>query len=444
MPIRTSIRCVAVLFVSVLHPLSCCAYGNETLLTLEAAKKIAVERNIGLNAKMEAIEAAKALRGRAQAPLYPSVSTKFGSEQTSNSGANDSSAFGYLLATWNIYRGGRDLVALKTADLENKKAEVNYELEKLSVESAVEETFFNILYLRDLEEIKRRFIEINHEQQSFAKQIAARGGGSESDVVEFDLKASILESDSAQLQEDEKRYVLKLKSLLSDDVANTPSPTGELPHLHLNGNFQDYVNPNLSDTPKIKLSTLDLDVATTVSTGVKGRWLPQVDLEGRVGALPLSDGGQKGKMSSSLLLVATWEIFSGFDAAYENRERLAEKSQRDLQLQNDIRSLVIDAESLYGELITLQKRADLEKNNIRTAKRYYDLVSADFKRGYKNSTDFSASAQSWYEAEVARKNRDFEFIQKKLALELKIGKRIAAQPMKDVDNVNDKGGKHGP
>jgi len=75
--------------------------------------------------------------------------------------------------------------------------------------------------------------------------------------------------------------------------------------------------------------------------------------------------------------------------------------------------------------------------------RYYELVFSDFKRGYKNSGDFSAAAQVWYEAEVQRKRLDLEFVEKKLALELKLGRRIQAVSMKDVEGqTNGSGEKH--
>ena len=93
-------------------------------------------------------------------------------------------------------------------------------------------------------------------------------------------------------------------------------------------------------------------------------------------------------------------------------------------------------------MTTLQKRADLEKNNVRTAKKFYDLVFADFKRGYKNSGDFIDAAQAWYDAEIQRKKLDLEFVEKKLYLEKQLGKRIISNPMKDLDD--DEKEKHAP
>lgn len=402
-------------------------------LTLEQAKQIAIDRNPGLAAVRAQIDAAKARYGRAYNSFYPKLETKLGSEQNIVSKEEQSSTFGYLLANWNIYRGGLDVGGATIASLDAKKSELDYEIKRLAIENQVEDVFSNILFLRDLAAIKHRFIEINIDQQSRARQIFSRGGGSESDIVEFDLKNSTLNSELAQIEQDYRGYVVRLKSLLGEDIAKNPTPTGELPHQHLQSSLSDYINQTLSDVPQVKASALNLDIATHRAAAVKGRWLPQLDVQGKFGALPLSEGGERGKMGTSVALVATWEIFAGFDSVYEAKERIAEKSHADWQLKDTIKELLADLETRYGELITIQTRADLEKDNIRLSKRYYDLVFADFKRGYKNSADFSAAAQAWYDAEVQRKRLDLEFTQKKIALEQRLGKKVITATMRDVD-----------
>ncbi len=407
--------------------------SSANTLTLEQSKKIAVERNANLAAIKARSEAAKARQGRAAAGFYPTLETKLGSEQGLAGKPEQASTFGYLVARWNIYHGGLDVAGTKTSTLEAKQAELDYELERLSVENAVEEVFSNLLYLRDVSAIKERFIEINGQQQALARQVVARGSGSESDVVEFDLRTATLKSELAQIEQDYQGYLVKLKSLIGEDIAKNPTPTGELPHQHLQGSLADYANPNLTEAPQVKAAALDLDIASHKASAAKGRWLPQVDVEGRFGSLPLSDGGEKGKLGSSVALVATWEIFGGFDASYEAKERLADKAQADWRLKADINALLTDIRVQFGELVSIQKRIDREKDNIKTARRYYELVFADFKRGYKNSGDFSAAAKAWYDAEVQRKRLDLEFVEKKITLELKLGKRIATSLMKDVE-----------
>lgn len=416
-------------------------FGQQTL-TLEQAKQIAVQRNAGLAAIKERAEAARARQGRAESGFYPKVETKLGSEQGVGDEEQRASSFGYLAAIWNVYRGGQDVAAVKMAGLQAKRAQLEYDSERLAVENDVERVFSNLLFLRDVAKIKERFVQINSEQQKLAKQVVARGGGSQSDVVEFDLRSATLKSELAQIEQDYRGFLARLKVLLGDDVAKNPSPSGELPHQHLIGALPDYVNSRLAEAPEVKSAGLTLDIASHRSIATKGRWLPQVDVEGRFGALPSSEGGTRNSIGSSVLIVGTWELFGGFDATHEVSERSAEGNEADLLLKSDINLLLADVESRFGELVTIQLRADLEKDSIKTAKRYYDLVFDDFKRGYKNSGDFSAAAQTWYDVEVQRKRLDLEFVEKKLALELKLGKRIAANAMQDVDTP--KGGSDVP
>jgi len=405
-------------------------------LSIENARQLAVDRNTSLASLREKIIAAKAREGRSLAGFYPKLETKFGSEQAGSSGSSVSSAsgFGYLAATWNIYRGGLDVAAARSALLETKLAEHEYEIQRLAVEREVEAVYSNILYLRDVSLIKERFIGINAKQQALARQIVNRGGGSQSDVVEFDLKTGTLKSELAQIEQNYRGFVIKLKSLIAEDFARNPSPTGQLPHQHLKYPLSTYMDARLADAPAVKTTAIHFDLAAHKSLATRGRWLPQVDLEGQFGDRPLSIGGSDNNLGGSVAVVATWEIFGGFETAYEGKERLAEKATADWMLKSDITALLADVESGYGELVTIQKRSDQGKANIELAKRYYELVSADFMRGYKNSADFNSAAQTWYEAEVERKRLDLEFVEKKIQLEAKLGKRIETVTMKDVDN----------
>ena len=412
------------------------------VLTIETAKKIALERSLNLAAKKEQVEVSHSLQGRATSKFYPTLESKLGSEQGLTGKNEQASTFGYLAARWNIYRGGLDVTATRTASLETKRIEFEYEMERFAVETTVEEIFSKIIYLRDICRIKERYIEINTQQQALARQVVARGGGSQSDVIEFEMRLATLKSELAQMEQEYQAAFIKLKLILGEKLTAQPSPTGELQHQHLKGQLADYVNQTLVETPQIKLATLDFDIANHKLTAAKGRWLPQVDVEGRFGSLPASDAGASGKLGSSVALVATWEIFGGFDASYEVREKLSEKAQADWQLKASIQTLLADLETQFSELTTLQKRADLEKNNVRTAKKFYDLVFADFKRGYKNSGDFIDAAQAWYDAEIQRKKLDLEFVEKKLYLEKQLGKRIISNPMKDLDD--DEKEKHAP
>ena len=250
-------------------------------LTSENARKIAVERNASLAALREKIVAAKARQGRSSAGFYPKLESKLGSEQAgssatsgsggSNQGSSSSaSTFGYLAATWNIYRGGLDVAAARSASLETKLAEHEYEIKRLAVEREVEEVFSNILYLRDVSRIKERFIGVNAQQQALARQIVNRGGGSQSDVVEFDLRTGTLKSELSQIEQNYRGYVIRLKSLLAEDFARNPNPTGQLPHQHLKNPLAVYMDAKLADAPNVKATAIYFDIATQKSSATMG------------------------------------------------------------------------------------------------------------------------------------------------------------------------------
>lgn len=405
--------------------------GGYTL-TLDDAKRIAVERNADLAAAQALKDAADARETRASSGFYPQISTKIGTEQQPTGSGDSNAAFGYLSAQWNVYRGGLDVAKVKTEALTSERTRLAYETKKFMIENEVERVFYRMLFLRDIKTIKNNFIDINNQQQKLARQVVARGGASQSDVVEFDLRTATLRSELAEIEQEYTGYQIQLKALLGEDIAKNPQPTGDLPHQHLEKSLSDYANASLREAPSVKSAALSLDIASHRASAAKGRFLPQVDIEAGFGALPPSDGGEKGVLGSRIALVATWEIFGGFDASYEVKEALAEKAAADAELKGNITVILAEIETAFGELQAIQKRSDLEKDNISTAKKYYDLIFQDFKRGYKNSGDFSSAAETWYDAEVRRKELDMEFVEKKLILENKIGRKIAANRMEDI------------
>jgi outer membrane protein TolC len=250
--------------------------------------------------------------------------------------------------------------------------------------------------------------------------------------MQFDLRAATLRSELAQIEQDYLSCMIQLKALLGEDVIQSVTPSGDLIHQHIQGTVTDYVNADLTSSPMIRAATNDFDAASTRASAARGRWLPRLDIEGSFGELPQPQGEEKNKFGSTFALVATWEIFGGFDTIYQVQELNAVRSGTNAQLKADIRSLLTSIQIGFGEVETLQRRADFEKNNILTAKKHYELVFADFKRGYKNSSDFSDAAQAWYDAEVGRKKLDLEFIERKIDLEQKLGRQVSTIPMKDV------------
>lgn len=411
----------------------------QQTLTLEQAKLIAVERNAGLKAFKDKSAGAHAREGRAASGFYPTIETRFGTEQETSDRPSEVSNFGYLVARWNLYRGGLDFAKAKTSKLESELVKLEFQNQQMKIENEVEEVFSKLLFSRDIARIKERFIELNTKQQGLAKQVAGRGGASQSDVVEFDLRAATLRSELAGIEQEYRGNLVRLKALIGEDIAKNPRPLGELPHQHINRELTAYANLALKNAPSVAAATLALDIAAHQARATRGRWLPQVDLEGRFGALPGVEVDRSGTLGSTVAVVATWELFGGFDSYYQSQEASAAKSQADWQLKADINTLLAEIEANFGEIETIQKRADLEKDNVRSAQRYYELVFSDFKRGYKNSGDLNSAAQTWYDSEVHRKQLDLDFIEKKLILELKIGQKIASVAMKDV-NESDGGG----
>ena len=88
--------------------------------------------------------------------------------------------------------------------------------------------------------------------------------------MEFDLRTGILKSELAQIEQDYRGYVIRLKSLIAEDFSRNPNPTGQLPHQHLKHPLAVYMDAKLADAPEVKATAIYFDIATQKSLATRG------------------------------------------------------------------------------------------------------------------------------------------------------------------------------
>lgn len=421
------------LFLALAVSVSGYAAEEAAHVGLEDAKKFAVSHNLEVLSLRRKVEETKATGHRALSPFFPKIGIAGGADsRVSTVGKGTEAApLAYLYASYNLFNGFEDTYRSQVADLEAEKAGIKLRQAEFRVGLEVERQFHTYLYKKCVIELKEQALELNETHKRMAAQRRATAMGSDADVMEFDLRESLLKSDIASLKQQMESTRVQLRRLFGEEVGTQMEPSGHLQHQHIKGALMDYVKRMQSQNEQIGVASRDLAIAGVESKLWGSRWLPKVDIETKAGYLPIDIRPSPDGMGLSGQVVARFDLFSGFDAFWERREREAKRQRGEAELKQSILTAVSKAEIAYREIKAIQERVDLEEKNEERAKRYYHAILSEYRRGVKNSVDVKVAAEVLFESGVRRENYKFEFLNEKLELEQLLGSAVEIEKIEE-------------
>lgn len=398
--------------------------SSSSNFSLEQAKKHAILHNFEVLALKSAAEESRALSRRARSAYFPTLGVAGGADSEIYSNGDRAVSVGYIYGNYNLFNGFGDAYRTEVADLEYEKAKVKLERTEFRVGLDVEQVFHLYLFKKGALDLKEEALKLNEKHKKMAFQRKANGMASEADLMEFDLKESILKSDILLLQQELESARAQLKRLLGEEVGAKIEPVGTLQHQHLKGSLMDYVNRIKNESEPVLLSSRSLQAATVESKLWRTKWLPRLDLEVKAGYLPLIERPASGGASLSAMVLAKVDLFSGFDTVSEKQQMEAKRLRSEAELKNSLLSAVTDMEIAYRKIKTIQSRVDLEEQNASRSDRYYKVVLSEYGRGVKNSADLKVAADQVYEVHLRREGYKYDFLNEKLALERALGGKV--------------------
>jgi len=414
------------------------ADDSAKMVSLEAAKEYAVQHNFGVLALRKEVEEVEARRGRARSKFFPTLGVAGGADTEMSSTSTSSSPLGYVYSNFNLFSGFEDIYRSEMASLEVEKAELRLRRTEFRVGLDVERVFHQYLFKKSSIGLKEEAIKSNESHKKMAAQKRSSGMASDSDIMEFDLKDALLNSDLLLLRQELEESRTSLKHLLGEEIGSRIEPVGSLQHQHLKGKLMDHVKRIQTDSENVVVAVKDLAIANIQSKASRSKWLPRVDLELVAGYLPWDLRTVPGGTSMvGGKIVARFDLFSGFDTLYERREQLAKQLRLESELKDAILDAVTETENAYRRIATIQARVDLEEQNERRAKKYYASVLSEYRRGIKNSADLRVASDGVYDAAMKREGFKFDFLSQRLELERALGGPVATDTIGDGLNLNE-------
>lgn len=396
--------------------------GQKVSLDLALAKGFAARNNYALQAQRKGLEELEARAARTNAPFLPKLDAVGGIEGRIGPAAG-MTPLAYLDASYVLFNRTLDVTRRGVATEEVERARAGLVDAEFSVGLEVEDSFATYLYKKAQIDLKEAEIASNRAHSDLVRQLRARGSASDSDLMEFQLKASILNSDLVALKQALEDARSNLKRLLGEEIGQDIEPTGILRHQHVKPKLMDVIVLLQAASNDLKQRASALRSARLERDAAGSRWLPTVGVQARAGLLPESNGKPGGKIELS----ARMELFAGGDARWEASEKTAAAVKSEALLKDGIAVAVRAAEVRYRTLRMLEARADLEKDNVSFARRYYDSVLAEYKRGYKNSPDLDGALEKLAGAEERKLALDYDFVRGRIELERLVGAPVEVE-----------------
>lgn len=411
--------------------------GNEARLPIKViglsdAIQYATEHNFGVKALKKDLEVHESEIEVQRSKMLPRLGVVGGFETRpiEDKRKSDSLAYGY--ATFNIFNGFADQSAQRAAEVQKDISESQYRQGLNDLRLNVEGLFFKYLFKKRTLEFLSESLKLNANHQAAIKRRRASGLVSESEVLEFDLRDSYLRSEMNSITLEMAEIKLNLVRLMGPDLGMAFEPSGEIPHLHLKGSVDDYLGRTREFNEDNKRASLEVETASADLSKERSGWLPKVDLEARVGLLPLDERFTQGGSSYLGLITAKWEFFSGLETRALTSQAQAMLQKRELELKQTLLSAMAGVETAIRKIHSIQQRVDLEEQNEKRSEKLYRSTLAEFSRGVKNSSDVKNAEEGLLEARLRRASFKNEFMETKLDLERKYNIRVETEEIKEV------------
>ena len=400
-------------------------------VTLEDAKKYAINNNFLITALKKEVQAKEAKRRAQSSKFYPILGVAGGLENENTSGELESRPLGYVYGRYNLFNGYRDRLRTEMSDVDLDITQIRLRQKEHELGLSIEEAFHIYIYQRDLIAIKTEEIKYNTKHTGLVKKTQRAGISSKSDRMEFDLEHAILSSDLVMLQRMLEEARIKIVSLLGEEIGATIEPVGSLQHQHVKGTLMAQIDKLKKNGYAVQLASREMTKSTVGSKLWRANYLPTFDIEARAGRLEGDAMPKDEELGIDIMLVAKLDLFSGLNSYWERRERILNLESSQNKLKQTIVDSVSEVERSYRKLVAIQNRVDLEDANRIKSKKYYDAVLREYRSGYKNAADLKAASELVFASHAKMKRFKFEFLQERINLERTTGHQVEVEVVKD-------------
>lgn len=401
-------------------------HPNEGSLTLAQLVKEAEEQNLEIKEAESRFKSSEFEARSKSGSLMPKLSLEGGPLTTNYESEKNSGTAVYGKAEWNLYRGDKDSSELDKSKIKSSLEQKRFEAIKAKVNRDISRVYYELLFLLESSDLKRKAIEMNQEQMKLGKLKKNSGFTSSADVIEFELRDATLNSDLRMLTQEVAEKSRELSVLLG----RTESSVSYLVKGHLaretsiNLNREKVLarlheaNIELAEADaEVKMSEKDVAIA-------KSDFLPSVDFQATYGKLANEERVFDRNDNYAVALKVSIPIFSGFETLNQTRAARSLLASKEINSSRRNLSAIAETENLFSKISTLNERLNLEEKNLSKSEEYYRITLGEYRRGVKNSPDMVGASERLLETRI----RNLEYRKDFYLTKLKIYELVSSYP----------------
>jgi outer membrane protein len=403
-----------------LNLFSICALATESppkQISVEDAKSYAIKNNFGIQSLKADVIAQEAAVTSARSAFFPRLGVAGGLDVEGSAGERESAPIGFVYGRYNLFNGFSDQNEVRKTEVLKELSESKYEQAVNKLKLEVEDLFYDYLLKKRFLAYYAESVELNSKHLKSVQKRKASGLSSESDLMDFELRDSLLNSEINRTKQELSEIKLNLVRRMGPELGLAFEPSGDLPHWHLDGSVDSYLSQVKDKSEVVRQASLASRNALASLKVARAGWLPKIDAEVRFGALPLADRFNDQGTSYSAGIVASWDLFSGFQTRAEGQKAEAELMREELNAKQVLLESMAEVETSIRKLQSITQRVDIEVSNESRAEKLYRSTLAEFGRGVKNGADVKTAEESWLEAKMRRSELKSEFIKTKIYVE---------------------------
>ncbi len=380
--------------------------GAVVEVKFENLKSLLEERNARVRAASLEKEAAESRRGSLGRSFLPRLEIH-GAQEAFKIDQTDwrtEPTYGAELKS-NLYNGGKDRVESDMRSIESERRAVVRE-QVLSEELRSARTrFWELIAGKERIDLLDSMLKINSQNLSSAERRIRSGVATESDRVEFEMKAVDLKRDLAEARLKQENTYRQFAVALGFDAKAKLRLPEKMEHNH---DFEDMLKHEAKDHEFLFRDDILRGKKAELAASKERRvWLPKVEAfagykrfnEREEESTPGSPGRRDETVLGLRLSIQTDDLVgSRREAVALNKEAAADFERAEFKR----REVEAHMENEVSELRFLHDQVHDAEVNIARAERYYKMTQSEYARGVKNSPDVLGASEKLFESRSKR------------------------------------------
>jgi outer membrane protein len=414
-------NCVVLLLISRL------GWTTPIEIRFENLKTLIEKQNSNIQSAQLELQASKErTRGLSQTFL-PQLEV-YGSHESFKTGVNPNElqpSFGAELKM-NVFKGGRDQIDSKIKKLEYERKAILFQETKADELEEARKVFWKIVYLQEKMRLLNDAIDINFQNLKSAARRIRSGVATESDRVEFEMKAVELKREFLQTELSRDNQIRDFSILLSFDISQKIYFTQKLEHSH---DYENQLNHEVKDHEfRYKSKQLLAQQEELKSISQKRTLWPELEVFAAYNeynqriesAGPDSNSNMRKESVYGLRMKI--DFGNVIDSANEARAQALDSKAELKKAEFKKQQVEFHVENEMAELHFLHDQIHDAEENIVRAEKYYKLTQSEYSRGVKNSPDVLGASEKLLQNRLKRIEIVKDFQIAKAHVMSKIGK----------------------